>query len=307
MPRGDFFYDPAMHGVDWSEMRERYGALINDCVTRWDVNFVIGELIGELNVSHSYRGGGDLEEATRNQVGLLGVDWARHDGQWQIRRIVAPAPWENETRSPLDLPGVDVSEGDYVLAVNGRPLADAPNPWAGFQGLAGQTVELTVNDVNSFDLDNIDGTGFTAYSSGGYWVPGLSILESASPEHVDNDVIRADLVTSPGGYSVTVYADGTVEYDAGGDDARQSIVVDVLDASTGDMVGEATFYLNNQAPTAIGTSIATSSSDVKLSRTAAVMMPMAAREVCRPSERRDTMVRDTAVAVIARPHISAIC
>ncbi len=147
----DFFYDPAMHGVDWNEMRQRYGALIDDCVTRWDVNFVIGELIGELNVSHSYRGGGDLEEAARNQVGLLGVDWTRNEGQWQISRIVAPAPWEMETRSPLDLPGVDVSEGDYVLAVNGRPLADAPNPWAGFQGLAGQTVELTVNDKPTFE------------------------------------------------------------------------------------------------------------------------------------------------------------
>ncbi len=147
----DFFYDPAMHGVDWQEMQERYGALIDDCVTRWDVNFVIGELIGELNVSHSYRGGGDLEAAARHQVGLLGVDWGRNEGQWQISRIVAPASWEMETRSPLDLPGVDVSEGDYVLAVNGRPLADAPNPWAGFQGLAGQTVELTVNAQPTFE------------------------------------------------------------------------------------------------------------------------------------------------------------
>lgn len=147
----DFFYDPGMHGVDWPAMRERYGALIDDCVTRWDVNFVIGELIGELNVSHSYRGGGDLEQAAKGQVGLLGVDWERDAGQWRIARIVQVPEWEMKTRSPLDEPGIDVGTGDYVLAVNGWPLGDAPNPWAGFQGLAGQTVELTVNGKPSFD------------------------------------------------------------------------------------------------------------------------------------------------------------
>ncbi|MCD4749789.1 MAG: PDZ domain-containing protein [Thermoanaerobaculales bacterium] len=147
----DFFYDPAMHGLDWQALRERYGALIENCVTRWDVNYVIGELIGELNVSHAYRGGGDLEQAPQSQVGLLGVDWERAEGQWRIARIVKPAPWEMEVRSPVDQPGVEVSEGDFVLAVNGRPLAGYQNPWAAFEGLAEQTVELTVNSKASFE------------------------------------------------------------------------------------------------------------------------------------------------------------
>ena len=65
----DYFYDPNMHGVDWQEMRERYGALLDDVITRWDLNFIIGELIGEMNTSHSYRGGGDVEQGTRRGVG----------------------------------------------------------------------------------------------------------------------------------------------------------------------------------------------------------------------------------------------
>ena len=146
----DLFYDPAMHGVDWNAMRRRYGALIEDAVTRWDVNYVLGELIGELNVSHSYRMGGDLEKPKRISTGLLGVDWERADGQWRIARIVRPADWEMKTRSPLDRPGVDVTEGEYVLAVNGRPIADDPDPWAAFDGLE-KTVELTVNDAPNFD------------------------------------------------------------------------------------------------------------------------------------------------------------
>ncbi len=157
----DFFYDPGMHGVDWDAMREQYGALIEDAVTRWDVNYVLGELIGELNSSHSYRGGGDTERADRRGVGLLGVNWALVDnagtevagrglpagqGAYRIAEILRGAQWDAEVRSPLDLPGVDVNEGDYVLAVNGIPVDTSKDPWASFQGLGGETVILTVND-----------------------------------------------------------------------------------------------------------------------------------------------------------------
>ena len=147
----DFFYDPNMHGVDWQAMRVRYGALIDDAVTRWDVNFIIGELIGELNTSHSYRGGGDMEKAARRGVGLLGVDWELADGAYRIQHIITAAPWDSEVRSPLAEPGVDVSEGDWVLAVNGVSIDPAQDPWAAFQGLADATVILTVNDKPSLE------------------------------------------------------------------------------------------------------------------------------------------------------------
>ncbi len=147
----DFFYDKNMHGVDWEAMRERYGSLIQYAVSRDDLNFILGELIGELNASHTYRGGGDGESPERKAVGYLGVDWEKNDGQFRVARIVRGAPWDNEVRSPLDEPGVDIAEGDYILAVNGIPLADFTDPWAAFEGLAGKTVELTVNDTPTMD------------------------------------------------------------------------------------------------------------------------------------------------------------
>ena len=142
----DYFYDPNMHGVDWDAMRERYGALIDDCVTRWDVNYVIGELIAELNASHTYRYGGDTPNGPDRSVGYLGVDWEVHEDAYRIKNIIRGAPWDAEIRSPLDQPDVNVEEGDYILAVNGVPLGTEQDPWAGFQGLAGKTVELTVNN-----------------------------------------------------------------------------------------------------------------------------------------------------------------
>ncbi len=142
----DYFYDPNMHGVDWPAMRERYGALLDDVITRWDLNFIIGELIGEINTSHSYRGGGDVERAQRRGVGLLGVDWELADGAYRIAKIVTAAPWDSEVRSPLAEPGVEVSEGDWVLAVNGTLIDTSMDPWAAFEGLAETAVILTVND-----------------------------------------------------------------------------------------------------------------------------------------------------------------
>ncbi len=142
----DNFYDPGMHGLDWDGLRERYGALLDDAVTRWDVNFVIGELLGEVNASHTYVGGGDTETPKRRQVGLLGVDWEVADGAYRIARIVRGGPWDIEDRSPLAEPGAGVKEGEFVLAVNGRPLDVGQDPYAPFEGLAGEVVTLTVND-----------------------------------------------------------------------------------------------------------------------------------------------------------------
>lgn len=147
----DYFYDPGMHGVDWNAMRARYGSLLKDAVTRWDVNYVLGELIGELNASHTYRSGGDTESAPQRGVGYLGVDFALENGAYRIKHIVEAAPWDAEARSPLKQPGVDVNEGDYLLAVNGLPLDTELEPYAAFQGLADKPVFLTVNSEPKMD------------------------------------------------------------------------------------------------------------------------------------------------------------
>ncbi len=143
----DFFYDPNLHGVDWNGMRTRYGALLDGCVTRFDVNFVLGELIAELNSSHTYRGGGDLEKGEKRGVGLLGAEYTLENGAYRIAKIYDGAPWDAEVRSPLLEPGLKVKVGDYLLAVNGVPVDVKEDPWAALDGLAGKDVMLTVNDT----------------------------------------------------------------------------------------------------------------------------------------------------------------
>jgi tricorn protease len=141
----DYFYDPNMHGVDWARMRTQYGKLLEDAVTRWDVNFVLGELIAELNASHTYRGGGDQEESPERGVGMLGADFELANGAFRIARIVRGGAWDADVRSPLAEPGVNVKEGEYVLAVNGVPLDTTKDIYASFDGLGDKVVLLAVN------------------------------------------------------------------------------------------------------------------------------------------------------------------
>ena len=147
----DFFYDKDMHGVDWNAVRAQYSALLPYCVSRADINFILGEMIGELNASHTYRGGGDGEVPKNRAVGYLGIDWEKKDGHFAVKKIVRGAPWDNEVRSPLDAPGVNIKEGEYILAVNGIALHELPDPYAAFEGLSDKAVELTVNSKPSFE------------------------------------------------------------------------------------------------------------------------------------------------------------
>lgn len=141
----DFFYDPNMHGVDWEGLKAQYGALIEDARTRWDVNFIISNLVSELSAGHTYTFGGDTEQVASNQTGYLGVDWELHDGMYRIARIVRPAAWDTEVRSPLDMVGSKVKVGDYIHSVNGIALASDAEAYAPFAHLGGQTVSLQIS------------------------------------------------------------------------------------------------------------------------------------------------------------------
>jgi tricorn protease len=147
----EFFYAPNMHGVDWEAVREQYGKMLDDCASRDDVSYVISEMISELNVGHAYYLGGSTDRGPRVSVGMLGCDFELHDGAYRIKKIYRGAPWDSDARGPLSQPGVDVKEGDYLLAVDNVPLDTSKDPWAAFQGLAGRTVMLTVSSKPTLD------------------------------------------------------------------------------------------------------------------------------------------------------------
>ncbi|MBI2517647.1 MAG: PD40 domain-containing protein [Opitutae bacterium] len=144
----DFFYAPNMHGVDWTAMKGKYGALVPSVRHRNDLTYVIGELIGELSVGHAYVGGGErLNEAPRIKTGLLGAELSRDPASraYRIDRILRGENWQDGTRSPLTELGVNVREGDYLLAIDGKPVSGMANPYVALVGTVGHQVVLKVN------------------------------------------------------------------------------------------------------------------------------------------------------------------
>ncbi len=141
----DFFYVENMHGVDWDGVYTKYSALLEDATSRRDLGFLIGEMIAELNVGHAYSRGGDVENPMERNTGLLGVDFSLENGAYRIATIYQGGVWDSDARGPLSQPGVDVNEGDYLLAVNGVALDVSQDPWAAFGGLAGKIITLTVS------------------------------------------------------------------------------------------------------------------------------------------------------------------
>ena len=54
-------------------------------------------------------------------------------------------------QAPLSGPGIQVAEGDYLLEVNGRPLAPPTSVYALFEGTAGRQTLLRVNSSPSLE------------------------------------------------------------------------------------------------------------------------------------------------------------
>lgn len=96
-------------------------------------------------------------------------------------------------------------------------------------------------------LKGIDGTGFSAYTNGGFITPGWSLLENASSV-ADGDVMVVDASTSAGDYPVTVAGDGTFIISASGDTGRQSFNAAIYNCPQSSVTPAVTIWVNNQAP-----------------------------------------------------------
>lgn len=142
-----FFYAPNMHGVDWEAMRKKYEPLLPYVNHRADLTYIIGEMIGELNVGHTYVGGGDMPKAKRIQTGLLGARLVRdpQSKYYRITKIFRGRNWDKTTRSPLTEIGVNAKEGDYILAVDGKPTNEMNDIYEALVNTADKQVKLRLN------------------------------------------------------------------------------------------------------------------------------------------------------------------
>jgi tricorn protease len=149
----DWFYDPNYHGADLDAVRAKYAQFLPHVAVRQDLQRILQWFGSELTVGHfSVSGGDTLAEVKVIPGGLLGADYEVANGRYRFKKVYGGLNWNPELRAPLTEPGVDVVEGEYLLAVDGKDLKAPENLYARFERTSGRFTEITVGP-------NPDGTG----------------------------------------------------------------------------------------------------------------------------------------------------
>jgi tricorn protease len=152
----DYLYVENMHGVDYAETKAMYEPLVEHAAHRSDLGYLLDWMGGEVAIGHSYVRGGDTPDVPNVQTGLLGADIEIANGRYRIAKIYSGESWNPGLRAPLAEPGIDVSEGDYVLAVNGSEIRAPDNFYRYFEGLANRQVTLRVGpNANGQDARDV--------------------------------------------------------------------------------------------------------------------------------------------------------
>jgi tricorn protease len=144
----DHFWTEDMSSVDWHQIYERYLPLLERVSTRSEFSDLMWEMQGELGTSHAYEFGGDYRPEPRYDLGFLGADFTYDEKvkAWKITHIVRGDPWDETKSPPLARPGVNVREGETLLAVGGRPLTKDLSPHQALVHQANSEVQLTVGE-----------------------------------------------------------------------------------------------------------------------------------------------------------------
>ncbi|WP_321477297.1 PDZ domain-containing protein [uncultured Paludibaculum sp.] len=140
----EFFYDPNLHGVNVADYSKKYEKFAAAAMSRRDLNYVLADMMGELTVGHLFVAGGDLPEVKTIPTGLLGCDFKIENGRYRFTRILDGENWNPDVKAPLTQPGVNVQEGEYLLAVNGRDVTPGEEVYRYFEATSGKQTVLRV-------------------------------------------------------------------------------------------------------------------------------------------------------------------
>ncbi|MGH9415436.1 MAG: S41 family peptidase, partial [Terriglobales bacterium] len=139
-----YYYDPHFHGLDMPAAEAEFAHWLPGVASRSDLTFLFEEMLSYLSVGHMFVRGGAQPAMGAEHVGLLGADYRVADSHYQFAHIYSGENWNPRLNAPLTEPGVNVHAGDFLLAVNGRPLTSADNLYQAFQQTASQQVTLEV-------------------------------------------------------------------------------------------------------------------------------------------------------------------
>ena len=139
----DYFYDPRMHRVDWEAARRKHEVLLPRLTTRWELDDLIGQMVGELSAMHTDIYSGDIRDATDGAtLGYLGAQLSRLEEGFRIDKLYETDPDYPAEVGPLLRPGVDMRVGDVIVAVDGVAATSAREIGELLKNKAGRKVLL---------------------------------------------------------------------------------------------------------------------------------------------------------------------
>ncbi len=147
----DYFYVDNIHGVDWNGIKETYGAMLPYVASRFDLDYILNEVVSESNTGHAYVDWGDIGSVDRINGGLLGADLEADlsVGRYRIKKIYEGENWNDSRRSPLTESGININEGDYIISINGEDITTDNNPYELLENLGNRHIELAVNSTSN--------------------------------------------------------------------------------------------------------------------------------------------------------------
>jgi tricorn protease len=156
----DQFWTPDMSQIDWVSVHDRYLPLVDRLSSRSEFSDLMWEMQGELGTSHAYEYGGDYRPEPTYRQGFLGADFSYDPVKdaWQITHIYHGDSWNPSANSPLRQSGINILEGDYLMAINGRKLSRHFSPSAALVNRAGDEVTLTISPATDRKLKSDEET-----------------------------------------------------------------------------------------------------------------------------------------------------
>jgi len=151
-----FFYDPNLHGVNVADAEKEYEKYLDSLGSRADLNYIIHDMISDMTVGHLRGGGGNIPAAHTVPGGLLGADYEIANGRYRFKKIYTGESWNPQAQAPLAAPGLNVSAGDYLLAVGGQDLKASDDVSRLLENTAGKhTLIKVAADANGKDAREI--------------------------------------------------------------------------------------------------------------------------------------------------------
>ena len=147
----EYFYVENMHGADWKAVKAKYEKFVPYVNHRSDLGYLLNEMMGELVVGHAYIYPGDQPSSPSVSTGTLGADLEYVNGVYKINKIFNTLEWNPTFKAPLAVPGLNIEEGQYIVAVNGIKLTPDVNLYKLLENKVDKQIVLKVNTKPSLD------------------------------------------------------------------------------------------------------------------------------------------------------------